>query len=279
MSPAQPPSCTGIPRTYSYSESYGGLNASRFLHINNFRSGSRVNEEGATTRKRVEDFAQCKLPTYQAAAVVSSVLSGVESQLLVFFKSSPNSAQQPVPAIVEFLLLLTYVALIFSVSATISSLVLTENFGNVPVLVARFREKVKSVTTPKFETAYLQANRSDDITPRRWRWIEWHWLFTLLVSVLCLPAQILLYIWMQEGGCIRAAVSLASVFAMLPLLHFLPIPWHFRKDKRKYESPLLPLAYASHCASSLGSGVLPAPVSFPQVPHIALALPASHINY
>ncbi|KAN0129129.1 hypothetical protein V8E53_013000, partial [Lactarius tabidus] len=148
----------------------------------------------------------------------SSVLSGVESQLLVFFKSSPTSTQQPVPAIFELLLLLTYVALIFSVSATISSLVLTENFGNVPVLVARFRAKAKFITSQKFERAYVQTSPSDDITPRRWRWIEWHWLSTLLVSVLCLPAQILLYIWMQEGGCIRAAVSIASVFAMLPLL-------------------------------------------------------------
>ena len=96
----------------------------------------------------------------------------MESQLLVFFKSSPNSTQQPVPAILEYLLLLTYVALIFSVSATISSLVLTENFGNVPMLVERFREKV--ITTPSFETASLQARLHDDITPRRWRWIEWH---------------------------------------------------------------------------------------------------------
>ena len=187
-------------------------------------------------------------------------------------------------------------ALIFSVSATISSLVLTENFGNVPVLVARFREKVKSVNTPKFETTYMQARLSDDITPRRWAWIEWHCthhtmsprkqliyrppgLFTLLVSVLCLPAQILLYIWMQEEDCMRAAVSVTSIFAMLPLLHFLPIRWRFPKDKRRYESPFLPLSYAGHYASSFGSGVLPAPVSFPQVPHIALALPASRIDY
>ena len=104
----------------------------------------------------------------------SSVLSGVESQLLVFFKSSPNSTQQPVPPIFEFLLVLTYVALIFSVSATISSLVLTENFGNVPMLVAHFREKVKYISTPKFETANFRSRINEDITPRRWRWIEWH---------------------------------------------------------------------------------------------------------
>lgn len=266
MSPAQSPSCASNPRTYSY----GGLYRSGFLHINTFRS--RVDEESSVTRKRVEDVTKHKLPTYQAAAVVSTVLSGVESQLLVFFKSSPNSTQQPTPAILECLLLLTYVALIFSMSATISSLVLTENFGNIPMLVARFRE---NITTPRFETASFEARLSDDITPRRWRWIEWHWLFTLLVSMLCLPAQILLYIWMQEGGSIRAAVSVTSVFAMLPLLHFIPITWDFPQDKRKHESTLLPVSYAGPWASSLGSSVLP--VSFPQVSH--LAPPASQLSY
>ncbi len=95
--------------------------------------------------------------------------------------------------------------------------------------------------------------------------------------MLCLPAQILLYIWMEERGGIRAAVSVTSVFAMLPLLHFIPITWDFPQDKRKHESALLPVSYASHWASSLRSGVLPASVNFPQVPH--LAHPASQLGY
>ena len=68
MSPAQPPSFASNPRAYS--ESYGSLNQPGFLHINNFRSFSRVNGEGTATSKRVEDFTKYKLPTYQAAAVV-----------------------------------------------------------------------------------------------------------------------------------------------------------------------------------------------------------------
>ena len=68
MSPTQPPSCAINPRTYS--KSYGGLSESGFLHINNVRSFSRVDEEGVATSKRVEDFTKYKLPTYQAAAVV-----------------------------------------------------------------------------------------------------------------------------------------------------------------------------------------------------------------
>ena len=81
---------------------------------------------------------------------------------------------------------------------------------------------------------------------------------------------------MQERACIRVAVSVTSVFAMLPLLHFLPIPWHFPKDKRKYGYPFLPVSYPSRCASCLSSSILHAPVSFPQVTH--LALPASQLD-
>ena len=73
---------------------------------------------------------------------------------------------------------------------------------------------------------------------------------------------------MQERDGIRAAISVTSVFAMLPLLHFLPIPWDLPQDKRKDEYAFLPVSYASHFASS----VLPTPVSFPQVPYFASQL-------
>ena len=53
--------------------------------------------------------------------------------------------------------------------------------------------------------------------------------------MLCLPAQILLYIWNQERGSIRAAISVVGVFAMLPLLHFFPIFWRGMGAQKKYD--------------------------------------------
>jgi hypothetical protein len=163
----------------------------------------------------------------------STIIAGVESQLLVFFKSSPDFTQQPVPVILQYLLVLTYIALIFSMSTTISSLILTINFGNIPMLVGRSQGKIRSVALPDFEFTPNLKRSSDDITPWQWRLLEGYctydelwalaaepltfsWplagLFTLVISVLCLPTQILLYIWSEE---IRAAV-LAGVVAMLP---------------------------------------------------------------
>jgi hypothetical protein len=44
----------------------------------------------------------------------------------------------------------------------------------------------------------------------------------LVVSVLCLPAQIFLILLMYERDAIRVIVFIAGVFAMLPLLYVFP---------------------------------------------------------
>lgn len=82
----------------------------------------------------------------------------------------------------------------------------------------------------------------------------------LVVSVLCLPAQILLYVWAQEKIAIKVAVSVAGVFAMLPILHFLPIPRRGMGTQGK--SNLTPLPrYNSRDGPN--SNLLPAPTPLP----------------
>jgi hypothetical protein len=53
-------------------------------------------------------------------------------------------------------------------------------------------------------------------------------LLTLVVSVLCLLMQILVYIWTQEEVVVKAVVAMLGIFAVFPLLHFLPIRWKTR---------------------------------------------------
>ena len=52
--------------------------------------------------------------------------------------------------------------------------------------------------------------------------------------MMCLPAQIFLYIWTHERDAIRIVISVAGVFAMLPLLHFLPRPSRSTQDKVRF---------------------------------------------
>jgi hypothetical protein len=300
MSPVKEPVCTAdYPRT----RIDAALIRAEFLHPDSFYPGTFLEEEDAAMRKTAENVSQYKLPTYQAAAVVvrmvysdptcdadtifllstqSTVLAGVESQLLVFFKSSPDFTQQPVPVILQYLLVLTYIALIFSVSATINSLILTRAFGNVPMLVGRLQEKISSVALPTFESPPVRKRSSDNVVPWRWRLLEGHCTYdelrapaaesltfsrplaglcTLVISVLCLPAQILLYIWTQEKIAIKAAVSVAGVFAMLPILHFLPIPRRGMGAQGKSNLTSLP-RYSSWDGPDCN--LLPAPTPLPQ---------------
>jgi hypothetical protein len=72
---------------------------------------------------------------------------------------------------------------------------------------------------------------------------------------------------MHEEHAIRAAVSVAGVFAMLPLLHFLPIPSRNTRDPQKHNGQ----------ATGPSDDLLPAPMSLapfytahPASPNIAL---------
>ena len=100
----------------------------------------------------------------------STVLSGVESQLLVFFKTSPDFSQQPARLSLQCLLILTYVALIFSVSATISSLALTRN----PRPIGGLQKNTNGKVTRGFEIGPLPPKPKDDTAPQRWSRIELH---------------------------------------------------------------------------------------------------------
>ena len=280
MSPVKEPTCT---TEYTQTRIDATLIRTEILHPGgSFYRGTLLDEEDAATRKRAEtrDVSQYKLPTYQAAAVVvrvvysdptcdaytifllstqSSVLAGVEFQLLLFFKSSPDVAQQPVPVVQQYLFALTYIALFFSMTTTADSLILTNHFGNVSMLAGRLQE---NVALPTSEFPPDRKSSSDDIAPS-WRWwfleghctygesrapaagsLTFYWslagLFALVVSVLCPPAQVLLYIWTQEKLAIRVAVSVAGVFAMLPILHFVPIPRRGMETKGKSDKSLLP---------------------------------------
>jgi hypothetical protein len=113
----------------------------------------------------------------------STVLSGVESQLLVFFKTSPDFTQHPGRLSLQCLLILTYISLIFSVSATISSFVLTRSSGTNPMPVGSFRNKATDTGTCGFDTPHLQTRSNVGIDPQRWGWIESHCAYDHVLGV------------------------------------------------------------------------------------------------
>lgn len=114
---------------------------------------------------------------YSNSSFQSAVLVGTESQLLLFFKTPSNFVHPPAPATLRWLLILTYTALIFSISSTVSSLVLTENFGDSLGLAKRLRKRIKRSRLRKLiprQQARALVTLARKAAPRRWRWMEYH---------------------------------------------------------------------------------------------------------
>jgi hypothetical protein len=78
------------------------------------------------------------------------------------------------------------------------SLILTKNFGNVPMLAAHFQEEAKRrPITSTIETAASQSRLSHDMAPQRWRFIEWHCAYRT-----CRPVETVANIHHHQG-CLR----------------------------------------------------------------------------
>lgn len=135
------------------------------------------------------------------------------------------------------MVILTYVAIISSVSSTISSLILTDEFAEMPVRAARDPD--------------LQFRRHDEFAGRDWQllgifglrssvWlVVYHCaypgalayqttldteviagLFSLLLASLCTVASIATYVISQEGLCALIIVSITTALSVLPILQF-----------------------------------------------------------
>ncbi|KAI0067850.1 hypothetical protein BV25DRAFT_875925 [Artomyces pyxidatus] len=158
------------------------------------------------------------LATCQSAAIVSGLFAIVEAQLLTFVKLPSSYTHPPSFAAMQALLVFTYSALFFSLSATISSLILTDEFGELPVRASRKSNPVKQGTFDSSAASLLEVYGAR----KSWRWLMWHWVLTLNGAVVCLAVQIVLYVWLQETVAIKVVVLCIAVFGLLPLLHFLP---------------------------------------------------------
>jgi MFS-type transporter involved in bile tolerance (Atg22 family) len=49
-------------------------------------------------------------------------------------------------------------------------------------------------------------------------------LFSLVAGTISLITQLLLYIWLEESDSVRITLTFISLFAVLPLLHLVPLP-------------------------------------------------------
>ncbi|KAH9961822.1 hypothetical protein BC827DRAFT_261802 [Russula dissimulans] len=161
------------------------------------------------------------LATYQISTVVAALFLVVEVQLLSFIKDDSNYESRDLNKSAKHaLLIFTYSALFFCLSATISGLILTDEFGELPVRASRRKDPIQQGT---FDSGALDLLQNYG-AKRSWIWVMWHWLFSLIAAAISLISQVLLYIWLEESDSVRITLTFITLFAAMPLLHLVPRP-------------------------------------------------------
>ncbi|KAH8833355.1 hypothetical protein DL96DRAFT_1585821 [Flagelloscypha sp. PMI_526] len=178
----------------------------------------------------VEKFCSGWVSTLQSAATVAALLASVEAQLLGFFKQNLNTANVD-QNIHKAILTLTYVALIFSIGATMTSLLLTDEFSEIPMRSAR----AEAVSTNRNSDLIMETNWKIlvlwHIKPKT-KLVIWHWFVSLSISLLCIIGSVALFAATQEPMIINIIASIAAVISVLPLIWFmLPASTLARKER------------------------------------------------
>jgi len=187
------------------------------------------------------------LASCQSAAVVSALLAGLAGQFLVFMKDDTNFPNNPSPDARKFLLMVSYSAVAFNCSATISSLILTDKLGELPISAARISEEKH---TSRSSTENDNGNSRSDSQVERgngmmdggsthdtsmrllvrygagevWIWTMLHWLFCLVAGIFSIMIQILIYIILEEPKPVQITMTCVVAFAIFPPFIFLLKP-------------------------------------------------------
>ncbi|KAI0247275.1 hypothetical protein BJV78DRAFT_1133637, partial [Lactifluus subvellereus] len=180
------------------------------------------------------------LTTYQCSAIVAGLFAGVEVHLLSFVKTDLNYQKDIGNPAKHALLTFTYSALFFCVSAAVSGLILTDEFGELPVRASRKRDPIQQGMFDSGSLDLLQSYGAKE----SWVWVMFHCkcqyshrrfvplshhktivgLFSLIAGTISLLTQVLLYVWLEESNSVKITVSFIALFTVLPLLHLIPRP-------------------------------------------------------
>ncbi|VDC02719.1 unnamed protein product [Peniophora sp. CBMAI 1063] len=176
----------------------------------------------------VENIRGRWMTTLQSAGAVSGFLSAVEAQLLVFYKVASNfntatgrveGSQSPTQ---DACLILTYVALIASVSGTMSSMLLVDEFAVVSARAARAGPVMEEKDTHagRFVGNDWQVLAAFGFRRSASRLVTIHLIVSLTLTCICTIAAAATYAGTQEATLTRIIVSITAGLSVLPLVFF-----------------------------------------------------------
>ncbi|QRV85686.1 transmembrane protein [Ceratobasidium sp. AG-Ba] len=145
----------------------------------------------------------------------------MEAQLLGFVKTAPGIKDTSSTAY-QVLVALTYVALFFSVSATVSSLILTDECTDLDVRAA---SKPKRNELEEMEAGMSIDELLVEYGMRKSCWgIKIHWAYMLLSGYVCFLTQMVLYVSLADTTAVRVVTYIAGAVSILPIASLLEQP-------------------------------------------------------
>ncbi|KAG8719771.1 hypothetical protein FRC09_010639 [Ceratobasidium sp. 395] len=131
---------------------------------------TRVSYDLPATIKSIQTGWQA---TFQSSSVVSALFAVIESVLLLFFSNLDPEKFNRDSAGGQALLVFTYLAFFFSISATFSSLLLTDELGEIHV-----RASQRASVLDPLDTMVIHEDTGDLLkrygARRTWKPVMWH---------------------------------------------------------------------------------------------------------
>ncbi|KAG8982804.1 hypothetical protein FRB94_006354 [Tulasnella sp. JGI-2019a] len=161
----------------------------------------------------VESQRQGWIFSAQAAAVVSVLFCGAETQLIATIKG--DTPPEGAAGAYKFLLLLSYAAFLLNASATIASLLMIDRLGDMP------KRALLCFPDGPPEKVRVEYLLEDYGVGDGWAWMRNHCLFSLVAGSWCMVLQIFLWSFQQDAKAVWITTAGLCAFGISPWLIFI----------------------------------------------------------
>ncbi|KZP34024.1 hypothetical protein FIBSPDRAFT_924352 [Athelia psychrophila] len=159
------------------------------------------------------------LASFQTSASVNGLFAVVSALLLIGVKLS-TYPEDTNPKAKTFLTLLSYSSLVFSISATVTSLILADRLGEIPIRASTKSELAQDGSVQATPTYLLKRYGAGSA----WTFGVWHWIFSMLAGIWCIFIEMLVFIFLQESTTVKITMTCLLAFSTSPFLLFLLLP-------------------------------------------------------
>ncbi|PBK84733.1 hypothetical protein ARMGADRAFT_942990, partial [Armillaria gallica] len=169
--------------------------------------------------------------TCSSAAIVTSLLAAVATGLLSAINDVVNAGdfkQMANPHVLNFLYVASFGAIILNASATVTSLFLIDELGDLPTLASDLdKPKEGSLESDTDILVYYGLGST-------WTWTRWHWIISLVLGVWCLFLQVIVFVYITQTTPVKVMMTLATIFAVLPMYRLVPNLFKKKDISRKH---------------------------------------------